>query len=92
MIVAAKEMGIRTAEYQHGAVSRGHDAYNVAPGQGSSPEYQKVLPEFFLGYGRWWNEQINVPVTKVAVGNPHRDWRMLDLTSAQGNADSTGAR
>ena len=27
----AKELGIEVAEYQHGAINAGHDAYNIAP-------------------------------------------------------------
>lgn len=87
LLVAAKEMGIRTAEFQHGAVSRGHDGYNVAPSLAASAEYRKVLPEYFLGYGRWWNEQINVPVTKIAVGNPHRDWQLTGMIPVENKTD-----
>jgi hypothetical protein len=76
MLAAAKAMGICTAEYQHGAISGGHDGYNVAPTLAASPRYRDVLPEYFLGYGRWWNEQINVPISKIAVGNPHRSWQL----------------
>jgi hypothetical protein len=71
-IAAARSLGIVTAEYQHGAVSAGHDAYNVAPTLASSVAYRATLPEYFLAYGEWWNEQMSVPVRKVAVGNPHR--------------------
>jgi hypothetical protein len=76
LIVAARRMGIVTAEYQHGAISAGHDAYNFAPTIRESPEYRETLPEHFLGYGDWWNDQINVPVTKTAVGNPYREARL----------------
>lgn len=69
---AAKDLGIATAEYQHGAISSGHDAYNLAPLLRNSSEYKKTLPDYFLGYGKWWNDQINVPVRKIAIGNPHR--------------------
>lgn len=69
---AARSLGIVTAEYQHGAVSAGHDAYNLAPTLRNSIEYQKTLPDYFLGYGQWWNDQINMPITKVVIGNPHR--------------------
>lgn len=69
---AARDLGIATAEYQHGAVSAGHDAYNLAPALRNSVEYQNTLPDYFLGYGQWWNDQINVPVTKIVIGNPHR--------------------
>ena len=72
LIVAAKSLGIVTAEYQHGAVSGGHDAYNFATVIRDSQDYQRTLPDYFLGYGSWWNDQINAPVKKLAIGNPHR--------------------
>lgn len=72
LICAARKLGITTAEYQHGAVSRGHDAYNVAAALIASSDYRASVPDYFLGYGRWWNDEINVPVQKLPVGNPHR--------------------
>ncbi len=68
----ARDMGLVVAEYQHGMVSAGHDVYNVAPILKQSNAYKKMLPQYFLGYGQWWNDQINIPVTKIAIGNPHR--------------------
>lgn len=79
LIAAAKDMGITTAEYQHGAVSAGHDAYNFAPSIVKSVEYKKTLPDYFLGYGTWWNEQINAPIEKIAIGNPHRESKLSML-------------
>lgn len=67
----AREMGIRVAEPQHGMVTAGHDAYCYAPILRDSPEYRLCLPHDFLGYGAWWNEQINVPVEKWVIGHPH---------------------
>jgi hypothetical protein len=67
----AREMGIRVAEPQHGMVSAGHDAYSFAPAIRDSDEYRQYLPHDFLGYGSWWNAQINAPVQKYAIGNPH---------------------
>ena len=85
LIAAAKSLGICTAEYQHGAVSAGHDAYNFAPAIRDSAAYQRTLPEHFLGYGKWWNDQINAPVQKWAIGNPHRTARLSEL----GNPETT---
>jgi len=79
LIAAAKTLGINTAEYQHGSVSAGHDAYNFAPVIRESENYRRTLPDHFLGYGAWWNEQINAPVRKWAIGNPHRTARMQAL-------------
>jgi hypothetical protein len=79
LIAAAKSLGICTAEYQHGAVSAGHDAYNFAPSIRDSVVYQRTLPEHFLGYGKWWNDQINAPVRKWQIGNPHRAARLSEF-------------
>jgi hypothetical protein len=76
LISAAKSLQIRTAEYQHGCISAGHDAYNFAPAVLESEVYQRTLPEYFLSYGQWWNDQINAPVIKLAIGNPHRSERL----------------
>jgi hypothetical protein len=87
LLAAAKSMGVTTAEYQHGAVSGGHDGYNIAPALAAEADYRKVLPEYFLGYGSWWNDQINVPVKKIAVGNPHRDWQLARLARSESRQD-----
>lgn len=84
LIAAAKARGIGTAEYQHGAVSAGHDAYNFAPSIRDSELYRKTLPDYFLGYGTWWNEQINAPLKKLAIGSPHRAARLAALEPGQG--------
>lgn len=76
IVRAARSLGVTTAEYQHGIVSPGHYAYNVAPALRRSDQYQQTLPEHFLAYGSWWNEQINVPLAKLAVGNPHQAERI----------------
>ncbi|WP_155952619.1 hypothetical protein [Pseudomonas sp. URMO17WK12:I4] len=67
----AHEMGIRVAEPQHGMVSGGHDAYRYAALWRKSELYRSYLPDDFLGYGRWWNDQINAPVRKWVIGHPH---------------------
>lgn len=73
LLVAANRRGITTAEYQHGAVSSGHDAYNVSPALAHDARYRESLPRFFLGYGSWWNAQFNSPMTRIVIGNPHRE-------------------
>ena len=82
LIAAAKDEGIVTAEYQHGAVSAGHDAYNFAPAVRNSSAYRRTLPGHFLGYGTWWNDQINAPVAKTVIGNPHREARLAQRAGA----------
>ena len=80
-IQVARELGILTAEYQHGSVSAGNEAYNLAPTLASSQEYVRTLPDYFLGYGQWWNDQISVPIGKVVIGNPHRAVQTAALTA-----------
>ena len=72
IMLAARHLGIRTAEYQHGLISAGHDGYNFAAALRESAAFADILPESFLTYGSWWGSQINAPVAKIAVGHPHR--------------------
>ncbi len=67
----AKERGIITAEFQHGVVSKMHPAYNYGEGILNSEEYKKYTPDYFLTYGEYWNNQINIPGKVYVVGNPH---------------------
>ncbi|MBN9420845.1 MAG: hypothetical protein BGO63_08740 [Candidatus Accumulibacter sp. 66-26] len=80
----AREMGIRVAEPQHGMVSGGHDAYCYAPVLRESEAYRACLPHDFLGYGAWWNSQINVPVHKWVIGNPHYSEQRRFISPLQG--------
>lgn len=78
-IATARDMGVAVAEHQHGLVSAGHDAYNIAPVLARSEAYRRTLPEHFLAYGSWWGEQISMPVACVAIGNPHRSEQIAAL-------------
>lgn len=71
-ILAARHLGMVTAEYQHGMVSTGHDGYNFAPTVLNNDTYKQIFPDYFLTFGSWWGEQINISVEKLAIGNPHR--------------------
>ena len=79
LIAAARDMGVVTAEYQHGAVSDGHDAYNFAPSVAESGAYQRTLPDYFLSYGDWWNEHIDIPVEKISIGYPARTMKLAKM-------------
>ena len=81
-ISAARDLGIATAEYQHGVISAGHDAYNVAEAVRSNAAYRRTLPDYLLGYGRWWLDQINMPIGRVAIGSPHRSEQLRGLAPA----------
>lgn len=79
LLVAANRRSIATAEYQHGAVSRGHDAYNFAPALADAGALRESLPAAFLGYGSWWHDQFNAPLRKYVIGNPHRERQLSRL-------------
>jgi len=70
--VVAREMGVTVAEFQHGTIHVGHDAYNFAPALRFNEEYARSLPEYLLTYGRWWSHNVNASVTTEIIGNPHR--------------------
>lgn len=76
LIAAARDLDIVTAEYQHGAISAGHDAYNFAPAVFESAAYRRTLPQYLLTYGTWWSEQVSAPVERIAIGSPSRAARL----------------
>jgi hypothetical protein len=71
VIYAAKLNKIPVAEYQHGAISKGHDGYNVADALLVNTSFHNVLPDYLLTYGNWWSNQTNMPIKKIPIGNPH---------------------
>lgn len=81
---AARMAGVTTAEHQHGAISKGHDGYNVAPTLAASPSFRQTLPDYLLTYGNWWSRQSNMPIPKLAIGNPHLAESLKRFTLASG--------
>lgn len=95
----ARDRGVHVAEFQHGMITRGHDAYNVHPLLQGSLAYRRTQPSSILTYGEWWNSQFNAPIdTRVAIGNPYRSdmltrWRpapVRDLVLVLGDGVETG--
>jgi hypothetical protein len=80
-VALLREHGVRTVEFQHGMVTPGHDAYNVAPALAASNAFQRLIPDTFLSYGERWSRQFNMPIReRVVIGNPRRtaalqNWR-----------------
>lgn len=64
------EMGIKTAEAQHGIVGNYHEAYFHSDFLCNNAEYAKYMTDYFLGYGEYWIDKINIPGEKIAIGNP----------------------
>lgn len=73
VIYAAKSASVIPVEFQHGAISLGHDGYNFGNKMFSNPNFINTLPNYFLSYGEWWNNQTNIPCQKVIIGCPSRD-------------------
>ncbi|WGS66029.1 hypothetical protein [Marinitoga aeolica] len=71
IVKIAKEMKIKTAEFQHGVITSGHVAYNYNDTILKNEEYKKYLPEYLLTYGDFWNDNMKTPVKKITIGNPH---------------------
>jgi len=71
----ARESGARVAEYQHGLISRQHQAYNFGPAIAGSA-YADYLPDDFLYYGRFWSTVARNPCRPVVLGNP---WLSLEI-------------
>lgn len=69
LILCARQRGVHVAEYQHGLVSRNHEAYNYLPDV--HVKVRNVLPDTFLAYGQYWKGQISIPSEVRVVGNPH---------------------
>ena len=85
----ARELGIKIAEFQHGIIHPNHPAYNYSDFLCTNQEYfEKALPDYFLLYGQWWGEQVNIPdpIKKVVIGNPHR----TEIVSNLDRKDSGG--
>lgn len=80
LLSAARDLGIVTAEYQHGAISEGHDAYNFAATIVKSDDYRSTLPQYLLTYGDWWGQHIGAPVEKVTIGNPARTRKLAGMS------------
>jgi len=78
---ACHDYGIEVIEYQHGVITKAHEAYNLSDVWRAMPDVARALPNEIWLYGPWWGTQINLPVKLKAVGNPHRESSM-DQSSA----------
>jgi hypothetical protein len=77
----AKQRGIVVAEFQHGTINSGHDAYNFSNALLASTAHKESLPDHLLMYGRWWAESMNVAVETTVIGNPHRSESIARMTA-----------
>lgn len=68
---AAKDMGIKVAELQHGIISKSHVLYNYSDSMINSSQFQEYLPDYFLTFGSFWNKYLRDSTKKVVIGYPH---------------------
>ncbi|MGB0454580.1 MAG: hypothetical protein ACPGJV_12805, partial [Bacteriovoracaceae bacterium] len=65
LIQAAKDLGIKTAEIQHGTLNQFHFGY-------SYPEnfhQKKYFPDYFFSFGPHWSEGTKLPLPKSKIMN-----------------------
>jgi hypothetical protein len=70
LTVAARERGIKTAEYQHGAVNPVCPYHNFDPAL-LAAGYDRCLPDYFLSYGDFWKRHMTTSAEVVSIGSPH---------------------
>jgi len=66
LMVEAKKLGIKTAEYQHGYIGLAHPAYNYH--ENIFNDIKAYLPEYFLTHGNYWSGVSRTPSKKVNIG------------------------
>lgn len=66
LLLEAKKLGIKTAEYQHGYIGLAHPAYNYH--ENIFNDIKAYLPEYFLTHGNYWSEVSRTPSQKVHIG------------------------
>jgi len=69
VIIAAKDLNIPVAEYQHGFISFSHPAYNYFTDIPESFKY--YFPDYFLSYGEYWIKNSRIPIKTFKIGNPY---------------------
>ena len=80
-IAAAKNLGIPTVEFQHGALGRGHMGYDFA-GWSCVPYF----PEKILAFGPNWFANCSLPeqCAVIPVGAPHIETAVSELFQTKG--------
>lgn len=68
MILACKEKGVVTAELQHGLIAKNHANYHYCDYIVNNRECSKMLPEYYLTFGEYWNKQTKMPQKCNVIG------------------------
>lgn len=78
LMLAARQLAIPVAEYQHGLISINHEAYNYATGL-LARGYARHLPDYYLTYGAYWGTCLSTSAKAIVIGNPHLVARLKEI-------------
>lgn len=67
MVAAARHVGVKTLEFQHGIFGIDHMAYSYPKAINANSSI--YFPDYFLTMGSLWGTNVNVPAKVVALGN-----------------------
>lgn len=79
------DLGIPSAEIQHGLVSLSHFAYNFADAIYESKEYLEYMPDVFLTMGQYWMKRVRLPIAMEVLGNANFDRNKGRMKEQAGN-------
>lgn len=68
MILACRNRNVVTAELQHGLVGRNHANYHYCEYILNNSDCCKMLPDYYLTFGNYWNSLVNVPMKCKVIG------------------------
>jgi hypothetical protein len=71
IIKAARDNNILVIEPQHGFVNENHPSYNYGTQILKNINFKEYYPNFFLSYGEFWSNSVNLPNKTINIGNPH---------------------
>jgi hypothetical protein len=76
IIKIAKDLGIQTAEIQHGFFGKINEKYYFSEKLLKYNEYLSYTPDYFLTFGDFWKDLVKIPSKVFTLGNPHF-WKNL---------------
>jgi|GEM_PF-1567880 len=83
IIKAAKDLGVRVIEPQHGFINENHPSYNYGEKILQSITYKLYMPDVLLCYGDFWANGIQIPNKKYILGNPHLEESLKYLKNTE---------
>lgn len=83
ILLNAKRLGIPVVELQHGFVNEEHIAYRLGSGIATHQLTKLFYPDYFLAYGEFWKESINIPSQIFNIGNPYLNSEMHKIQTSQ---------